>query len=403
VIYRVRSFGKCIVRFLILTLCTRTIAAQDSSCLRRALPVALRDEQNLPIQNVSVADLEARVHGKPIKILSIAPDPRPHRLVLILDASGSMGSTAGEPPLFALEFALARHFFEANRQRSQIALLIFNNDVTEAVDFAQGNSAVGNKLHQMFGDHNYVKTNVKGRTALRDAILAGLHLLEHPSSADGLYVLTDGGDNASKHSAADLRRHLALTSVRLFALLLHKEVGYRNLTPEELSGPDELSEIAGRSGGEILSAAAWHGKQIALSADSEAKLKSQETLARLYQTILGDQLLEIELPFLIAKDEHWELKLADGARRQWKGTHITYPTTLAKCSSSAPATQSLHLLRGGGNVEDIFQRCWVGDDTGTLESRDSNGAWMMHVDWGFGRIRLPVNADLNLYFDKIKN
>lgn len=329
----IRSLGKCIVRVLILTLCTKTIAAQDSSCLRRALPIALRDEQNLSIQNVSVADFEARVHGKPIKILSLAPDPRPHRLVLILDASASMGSTAGEPPLFALEFALARHFFEANRPGSQIALLIFNNEVTEAVDFAQGNAAVGDKLQQIVGEHNYVKANVKGRTALRDAILAGLNLLEHPSSADSLYVLTDGEDNASKHSTANLRQRLAVTSVRLFAVLLRKEGGYRNLPPEELSGPDELSEIAGKSGGEILSAAAWHGKQMVLSADFEAKLKPHETLTRLYQAIIGDQLLEIELPFTVAKDEHWELKLSDSARRQWKGAHITYPTTLSKCSS----------------------------------------------------------------------
>jgi Mg-chelatase subunit ChlD len=333
VIYCVCSFGKCIVRFSILALCTIAIAAQDSSCLRRALPVALRGEQNLPIQNVSVDDLQARIHGKPVKILSISPDTRPHRVVLILDASGSMGSTQGEPPLFALEIALARHFFDANKQRSQIALLVFNNNVTEAVDFAQGNSAVGDKLQHISGDHNYVKANIKGRTALRDAIFAGLLLLEHPSSADSLYVITDGGDNASKHSVADIRQRLAVTSVRPFAVLLRKEVGYRNLTPEEVTGPEELSEITGNSGGEILTAAAWHGKQIVLSADSEAKLKAQETLARLYQTILGDQLLEIELPFPVAKDERWELKLSDGARHQWKGTHITYPTTLAKCGS----------------------------------------------------------------------
>jgi hypothetical protein len=331
--YNVGSFCKCAVRFSIFTLCTTAIAAQDSSCLRRTLPVALRDEQNLPIQNISVADLQARVHGKPVKILSLAPDPRPHRLVLILDASGSMGSTQGEPPLFALEFALARHFFEANRQRSQIALLIFNNGVTEAVDFAQGNSAVGDKLQHISGDHNYVKTNIKGRTALRDAIFAGLLLLEHPSSADSLYVITDGGDNASKHSAADVRQRLAVTSVRLFAVLLRKEVGYRNLTPEEMLGPEELSEFTVNSGGEILTAAAWHGKQMVLSADSEAKLKSQETLARLYQAILGDLLLEIELPFPVAKDERWELKLSDHPRREWKGSHITYPITLDKCGS----------------------------------------------------------------------
>ena len=66
------------------------------------------------------------------------------------------------------------------------------------------------------------------------------------------------------------------------------EVAYRNRPPDE-SDPDELSEMASKSGGEILTAAAWHGKQIALSADSEAKLKSQETLARLYQTISWKQ------------------------------------------------------------------------------------------------------------------
>lgn len=312
---------------------TGVAGAQEVSCQHRTLPVALRDKQNLPIQNISTTDLEAKVHGKPVKILSLTPDPRPHRLVLILDTSGSMDSISGESPPVALEFALARHLFAANHQRSQIALLTFNNDVTDVIDFAGGNSAVGDKLQEIANDHNYLKGNVKGRTALRDAILQGLQLLDHPNSADALYVLSDGGDNASKRSAADVKQRLAVTSVRLFAVLLRQESGYRNRAPEELSGPDELSDIARKSGGEILSAAAWHGKQIALSADPEAKLKTQETLARLYETILRDSLLEIELPFPIAKNEPWELKLSDAARRQWKGAQITYPITLISCTS----------------------------------------------------------------------
>lgn len=263
----------------------------------------------------------------------------------------------GEPPLFSLEFALASHFFEVNRQKSQIALLIFNKDVTEAVDFAHGNLAVGDKLQQISSDHNYVKTNIKGRTALRDAVFAGLQLLNHPSSADSLYVITDGGDNASKHSVADLRHRLAVTSVRLFAVLLRKDVGYRHLTPEEVSGPEELSELTEKSGGEILTAAAWHGKQMILSASSEAKLKSEEILARLYQTILGDLLLEIELPFPIAKDEHLELELSDRTRHEWKGAHITYPTTLDKCGSeksSAPGAPDAGLASGVFDFPSLF-------------------------------------------------
>ncbi len=69
--YNVGAFGKCVIRFSILALCTTPLAAQDPSCVRRTLPVALRGEQNLPIQNVSVADLQARVHGKPVGILPL--------------------------------------------------------------------------------------------------------------------------------------------------------------------------------------------------------------------------------------------------------------------------------------------------------------------------------------------
>src|SRR5215472_13451166 len=100
-----------------------TAIAQDQSCTIRKLPVSFRDARSLPIQ-VPVADLEAKVHGKPAKILSLAPDPRPHRLVVILDASGSMGSPLeGGPPVWNLGLSLARNFYDVNRSRAQIALL----------------------------------------------------------------------------------------------------------------------------------------------------------------------------------------------------------------------------------------------------------------------------------------
>jgi hypothetical protein len=235
-------------------------------------------------------------------------------------------------PLWNLELSLARHFFEANRQRSQIALLFFNDQVNDVIDFSQGNSAVGDKLRKV-GTREYLKTHVKGKTALRDAIFQGVLLLDHPTSADAIYVLTDGGDNVSVHKTSDLLQHVAVTSVRIFAVLLYQSLEYRNRTPEETNGPRELAEIAQKSGGEILTAAEWHGGSVALSANAEAKVKSDETLNRLYQVILGDSLLEVELPFPIAKSEHWELKLSSAARRQWKNAQITYPDTLISCNA----------------------------------------------------------------------
>jgi Mg-chelatase subunit ChlD len=240
---------------LLLTLFTWPAHSQESPCQIRKLPVSFRDAQNLPIQSISVADLEANVHGKPVKFLSLVPDLRPHRLVLLLDTSGSMGSIAGEAPPWRLELSLARHFVAVNQQKSQIALLLFNDQVNDVIDFSQGNSAVADMLQQIDKDPSYVKKFAKGRTALRDAILQAVQLLGYPSSADALYILTDGGDNASTHSTVDVNQRLAVTSVRLFAVVIQDQQFPHGRAPEELSGPGELSEIARKSGGDILSAA----------------------------------------------------------------------------------------------------------------------------------------------------
>jgi len=295
--------------------------------------VYFRDAQNLPLQNVSIADLEAHFHGKPVKIVSLTPDMRPRRLVLVLDTSGSMGSESGKPALWNLELSLARHFFESNRQRARIAMLFFGDQVHDIVDFSQGNIAVAMKLQQLAEDDKYVKTKVKGKTALRDGVFQAVQLLDHPSSADAVYVLTDGADNASHRSVKDLDQRLAVSSVRLFAVLVHAQLGYRGRTPEELNGPDEFAEIAQKSGGEILTAAQWSGQSVALSANAESKTKSEETLQRLYQAIVQDSLMEVELPAPISKSERWELKLSSAARHQWKNARITYPDTLVSCNA----------------------------------------------------------------------
>lgn len=323
----------CCVSFLLLFYSSQRGTAQDASCQHRSLPVSFRDSQNLPIQDITPPDLEGRIHGKPVKILSLAPDPRPHRVVLILDTSGSTGSTAGESPLWPLELNLAADFFVTNQQRARLALLLFNERVYDEVDFSSGNPAVGNELQRIATDRDFVKKNIKGRTALRDAIFQGLQLFDHPTSADAIYVLTDGGENASTHKESDLNQRLAITSVRLFAVLVYGRTGFPNRTREEISGPRDLAEIAERSGGEILTAAERRGDTVALSANAEAKLRTQEVLGRLYQTILEDKLLEAELPSPITKNEHWEVKLSDAARKRWKDAQITYPKVLISCNS----------------------------------------------------------------------
>jgi hypothetical protein len=244
-----------------------------------------------------------------------------------------MASPSGSDstPPWILELSLAHEFYETNRQASQIALVLFHEKNNEVIDFLEGNSAVGNKLEQLAQDHQYVKAHLKGKTTLRDAIFQGVQLLDRPTSADAILVFTDGEDSASHLTVAELNQRVALSSVRVFGILIRHVPGYQSRTPEIPSMPGaELSEIAVNSGGEILTAVELRGSSIVLSAGN-GKSTAQETLTHLYRTVLQDSLLEVELPFPIVKTEHWELILSDEARGRWKDVRITYPRTLSSC------------------------------------------------------------------------
>jgi hypothetical protein len=314
------------------------VSAQADSCSHRSLSVYVQDSQGSPITGLVPADLEAKAHGKPVKILSISPDSRPHRVLLIADTTHSMNSAAtGEPPRWRWQIALAQHFFEQNRQKAQIALLIFGKQINVVVDFSQGNAAVGVKLQEAAKGYDNLRNEpTKGTTTLHEAVLQGLQLFDHATSADAIYVLTDAVENnTATHDSGEVIQRLIAMDVRLFAVLLQQEIGYRNKTAEEVLGPEELSEIARKSGGAILSTAEWHNDRVSLSANANGKATTQETLTRLYQAILQDSLLELVLPFPLEKNESFQLKPSDSARHQWKGAQIIYSDSLIGCGSNS--------------------------------------------------------------------
>lgn len=303
------------------------VSEQNDPCSHRVLTVSVKDSEGRAITDLAPADFEAKVHGKPVKILSVTSDARPHRLLLVVDISHSMKNGAtGEPPRWSWQFALARHFFGQNHQKAQVALLIFGNQINDVVDFSQGNAAVDAKLQQAAKGPDDLRNLPRGRTTLQEAILEGLQLFDQPSSADAVYLLSDAIESSTAaQGSGEVIQLLNATHVRLFAVLLQQEIGYRTRSAEEVLGPRELSEIARKSGGAVLSTAEWHKDRVSLSANSDGKATSQETLTGLYQVILQDSLLEIELPFPAEKNERFQLKFSNSAGHRWKSAQIIYP------------------------------------------------------------------------------
>ncbi len=162
-------------------------SAQEDPCIHRTLPVDIRDSKWSSIAGLDPHDFEAKFRRKPVKILSIAGDHRPHRIVILVDACGSMQTT------WAQALAPAFHLVETPLPNTRMAMLIFREQIIEHFDFAAGQLKIAERLRQIRMDEPFRSKSGHMRTALFDALLAGVKLLDNPNSADILYLVERRG------------------------------------------------------------------------------------------------------------------------------------------------------------------------------------------------------------------
>jgi Ca-activated chloride channel family protein len=95
-----------------------------------------------------------------------------------------------------------------------------------------------------------------GMTALLDAVNTGLvEMKEAKNSRKAIVVVSDGGDNRSHYTAAQIESLVREADVQIYAMGVFEPVFSSALTPEEISGPRLLSEIATQTGGRAFAAA----------------------------------------------------------------------------------------------------------------------------------------------------
>src|SRR4051794_34341377 len=76
---------------------TVTSYAQQAQCLQRSIPVYVSSSDgHLPVE-LTPAHFAATYQDKPLRVTAVSPEQHPQRLIVLLDASGSIrgGTTAG--------------------------------------------------------------------------------------------------------------------------------------------------------------------------------------------------------------------------------------------------------------------------------------------------------------------
>jgi len=202
-----------------------------------------------------------------------------------------------------------------------MALVVFDDRVREILDFSTPQSKIAERIGHVGA------AGPKDRTAIYDSILYALQLLERPSTADSIYIVTDGADTASHTKFSDIALRVSSTGVRLYVSLLFPELGNRSREPWEYIGPENLTNLAGMTGGESNSPYPPPGF---LKKPEDTDQIAQET-HKFFLRMEQNYRLNLELSAPMRKTSKWDLRLSEEGRQRWGNAQLNYPRELAAC------------------------------------------------------------------------
>jgi VWFA-related protein len=199
------------------------------------IPVTVTDPLNRFVTGLEQDAFKVYEDKAEQKLVSFGSEDAPLSIGIVFDTSGSMG-----PKLEKSRQAVSEFFKTANPEDE--AFLVEFNDRPELV------TQITHNLEEI--QNRLTFTQSKGRTALLDGILLGLHTMKkahNPRKA--LVVISDGGDNSSRYTESEIKNLVKESDVQIYAIGIYEPIQSRGRTPEELAGPGLLTDVSEPTGG----------------------------------------------------------------------------------------------------------------------------------------------------------
>jgi hypothetical protein len=235
--------------------------------------------------------------------------------------------------------AIAQHVSTIQSDNAQLALMTFSGHVIETVGFSEGSAAVRRRVEEISKDPAYANQPDRPGTAIFDALKEGFYLLENPTSADSLLVITDGMDEGSNTKPGVVLALLSVPMVRVFSILMVDPIFSKH--PQASIASGSFTNLVEKSGGQIFGPVDLTKMGLSNSPHSaELRETFGEKLLHFYRGILQNDILTIGVPSGVTNAEPARLSLSDSAQRQWKHVHIFYPHEIGACPANIPPTNS---------------------------------------------------------------
>jgi VWFA-related protein len=199
------------------------------------LHATVRDRKGTPVSGLGKDNFQVFEDKVPQQIESFSHEDLPVTIGLVIDASGSMR------PKRANVTAAAMAFVRSSNPADQIFVVNFNEHVSLGLP---SNLPFTNNAAQL--ETALSRHALTGMTALNDAITLGIEQLQQGKwDKKVLIVVSDGGDNASKRSLAQVLSLVNQSNALIYTVGIFDE-------SDEDRNPRILKQLSHASGGEAF-------------------------------------------------------------------------------------------------------------------------------------------------------
>ena len=227
------------------------------------LNATVRDGKGRFATDLSEQDFQVYEDGARQTIRLFRHEDIPVTVGLVVDHSGSMR------PKLADVIAAARTFVQSSSPDDQMFVVNFNEKVAlglpDNLPFSNRPEDLGSAI---------ANAPTTGRTALYDAVFeARKHLQTGSREKKVLIVISDGGDNASRHSQAEVLKMAEQSTTLVYTIGIFDESD-----PDR--NPDVLRRLAGVTGGEAFFPSEY-GEVVAICERIARDIRNQYTIGYL--------------------------------------------------------------------------------------------------------------------------
>jgi VWFA-related protein len=177
---------------------------------RILIPFTAEDKAHHLVHGLTSQDVRLFSDGHEAHISFLHEEEGPASLLFVLDISGSM-----KKPVLDVKEAM-RRVLRAASAGDEFGVVEFSDGARVTVEFTSMQSRIEERISGM---------NATGRTSLNDALILALREISRANQERrALIVLSDGGDNHSRHVESEVMRLALETDARIYAIELYPPV-----------------------------------------------------------------------------------------------------------------------------------------------------------------------------------